>query len=268
MVTLPTIRRTQVDLSGVRAAGAAAARWLPSWRRTPFTISYLLVVGVGSVVLSLLGDGDHDAVLQLSSTDVQHLSTHPLFALIASALWVDGIGDYLLAALVLGVVCTALERRVGTRWVFAIFVSGHVVATLLTEGAVAVGVQLGVLSPSALSRLDVGVSYGLAAVLAASAGLLPRQVRVVGVLAAWSYLGWPVLTGHDMTACGHVIAVAVGVCWWPWLKRRGVAMMETWSMSHSPARSWWPRLRSTTPTSPAPSSCSSTTAAKAPSASS
>jgi hypothetical protein len=251
-----------------------AAKWLPTWRATPFAFGYVALLAAGSIVLSLLDSGDHDAILRVSSTDVDHLSKHPLFVLLSSALWVDGVVDSVLAVLVLGVVATVLERRIGTRWVVAIFASGHVGATLVTEGSVAVGVHYGALPATASSRLDVGVSYGLATMLSASAGLLPRPVRTIGVLGGWAYLGWPIASGLDMTSWGHVIALGIGVSWWPWLRRHdvrnrdAVGMMEQWSMPRSPVRSWLPRPRLTIPISPAASSSFSTTTMRVPSESS
>jgi len=227
MVSLSTFAPPRVGGLALRAKGVGLRGWLPTWRRTPFTIVYLTLIAAGSVLLSLLDDGDHDAVLRTSSTDVHQLSTHPIFVLVTSAVWVDGIVDGLLAVLVLGILATILERRVGTRWVVAIFASGHVGATLLTEGAVAVGVQLGVLPTTAVSRIDVGASYGLAALLGATAGLLPRRIRTTGVFAAWIYLGWPILTQFDMTSWGHVLALGIGVCWWPWLRRHATATAAT-----------------------------------------
>jgi hypothetical protein len=223
MVSLSTFAPPRVGGLALRSKRLGLRSWMPTWRRTPFTIVYLSLIAAGSVVLSLLDNGDHDAVLRTSSTDVHHLSTHPIFVLVTSAMWVDGIVDGLLAAVVLGILATILERRVGTRWVVAIFASGHVGATLLTEGAVAAGVYFGVLPASALSRIDVGASYGLAALLGATAGLLPRRIRTAGVIGAWIYLGWPIVTRFDMTSWGHVIALAIGVCWWPWLQRHATA---------------------------------------------
>jgi len=243
--------------------------WLPTWRTTPFALVYVALLGTGSIVLSLLDTGHHDAVLAISSTDVEHLSKHPIFVLITSALWVDGIVDCALAVLVLGIVATVLERRLGTRWVVAIFASGHVGATLLTEGSVALGVHYGVLPATAASRLDIGVSYGVAAMLGAAAGLLPRRVRAIGVVGGWVYLGWPIATGLDMTSWGHVVALGMGVSWWPWLRRRevrerdAVGMMDQWSMPRSPVHSWLRRLPLTIPTSPAALSCFSTTTMRA-----
>jgi hypothetical protein len=280
MVSLSTFAPPRVGGVALRAKGLGLRSWLPTWRRTPFTVVYLTLIAAGSVLLSLLDDGDHDAVLRMSSTDVHHLSTHPIFVLVTSAVWVDGIVDGLLAVLVLGILATILERRVGTRWVVAIFASGHVGATLLTEGAVATGVHLGVLPASAVSRVDVGASYGLAALLGATAGLLPRRIRITGVVGAWIYLGWPIATRFDMTSWGHVLALAIGVCWWPWLQRHAtatttrsaavrpetrhdadvIAMMDRWWTPRSRALSLLRRRRSPIRTLRAAlSSCSITT---------
>lgn len=248
-----------------RSGRQTIQRVLPTWRTTPFAVVYVAMLATASIVLGVLNTGDHDAVLRFSSTDVDHLAKHPLLVLASSALWVDGVVDSVLAVLVLGIVATVLERRIGTRWVVAIFASGHVGATLVTEGSVAIGVHYGIVPASATSRLDVGVSYGLAAMLGAAAGLLPKPVRTIGVAAGWAYLGWPIATGLDMTSWGHIIALGIGVSWWPWLRRHDVrqsdpvGMMEQWSRPRLPVRSWLPRQRSTIPTLRAASSSFSTT---------
>jgi hypothetical protein len=265
-----------------RALGFTGARrwWFPTPRATPFAFVYVALLAAGSVVLSVLDTGDHNAVLKVSSTDVDHLSQHPLFVLVSSAMWVDGVVDSVLAILLLGIVATVLERRIGTRWVVAIFASGHVGATLLTEGSVALGVHYGMLPSTATSRLDVGVSYGLAAMLGAAAGLLPRPVRTIGVAAGWAYLGWPLATGLDMTSWGHIIALGIGISWWPWLRhhehdplrgvrqRDGLGMMDEWSMPRLRVPFWSRRPHLTIPTSPAALSSFSTTMTRAPSESS
>ena len=93
MVSLSTFAPPRVGGLALRAKGVGLRGWLPTWRRTPFTIVYLTLIAAGSVLLSLLDDGDHDAVLRTSSTDVHQLSTHPIFVLVTSAVWVDGIVD-------------------------------------------------------------------------------------------------------------------------------------------------------------------------------
>lgn len=215
-----------VSLTGglIARDGAIRSRYQRFGPLAPFTTIYVGLIGACSILLAIIGPARRDAVLQLSSTDVDHLTARPIFALISSALWVDGIGDFIGIAVLLGIVGTVLERRIGTRWTIAIFASGHIVATLLTEGSVAVGAHLGFLPSDALSRIDVGISYGLAATLAAAAGLLPARWRYVGVIVAWAYLGSPLAFTYDMTSWGHVVALGIGVGWWPLLRRRSTPL--------------------------------------------
>ncbi|MFD0446322.1 rhomboid-like protein [Streptomyces indonesiensis] len=155
---------------------AALARSLSRALLTvPFTLGYTLVL-LGTGLYARLGDpGTVRDLLASSSTDVFHLSQRPLLTLLVSALWaVGGITSPYLAVfpLVLG----ALERRLGGVRTAAVFLLGHVLATLLTEVPVAVSVAAGHLPDSSLRRLDYGVSYGLIACAAALAGLLsPRR---------------------------------------------------------------------------------------------
>jgi len=257
----------------VRRALLIARGAIPGWRETPFTCAYLALLGIGAFTLSVIDGHTRLLVLHGSSTDVQHLSTRPFYVLLTSALWVDSIREYIAVAVVLGLAAAALERRIGTRWVLAIFASGHVGATLLTEGAVAIGVHSGALPSSALSRIDVGVSYGLAATIGALIGFLPTKARAVALVGAWIYLGLPLLLDRDMTSWGHVVAAVIGVAWWPMLARleltqarrtlaRGalaenlrLGMMGSWRWASRwveprlPASSWLPRRRSMTRTS-------------------
>ena len=263
------------------------AAWWPNWRESPFTFFYLSLLGAGSLTLGALDPQTRSDVLHASSTDVVHLASRPMFVLVASGLWVNSVFEFVLVAVIFGVAASLLERRIGTRVTLGVFLSGHVGATLLTEGAVAVGVLAGKLPSSALSRLDVGVSYGLAVVGAAALGLLPQRWRVGGVVALWAYLGSALVTDPDVTAWGHLLAAALGVAWWPALASLGVAhnrrrlvrvslagaaemgMMVGWSTPpRLPASSWLPRRRSTIRTSSGRSSSYSTTMPMARSASS
>lgn len=211
-VRLPTatarLRIRRIATDALRVA-------VPRPRETPFTFWYLALLGASTTLLNLLDPNSKLLVLRRSSTDVMHLATRPLFVLVTSAWWIDGILNFAAVVVVLGTVGSLLERRLGTRSALAIFVAGHVGATLITEGAIAIGVHAALLPSTSLSRLDVGVSYGLAATLGAAARLLPKKVRLLGVFAAWLYLGAPLLTDLDMTSWGHAIAVAIGMAWWP-----------------------------------------------------
>ena len=227
------------------------------------------------------------SVAEASSTDVVHLASRPIFVLVASGLWVDNVVEFIAVAVLFGIAASLLERRIGTRATLGVFLCGHVGATLLTEGAVAIGVLADTLPSSALSRLDVGVSYGLAAIGATALGLLPQRWRVGGIVVLWAYLGSALVADPDVTAWGHVLSAALGVAWWPALASLGVAhkrrrlvraslasaaamgMMVGWSTPpRLPASSWLPRRRLTTRTSSDRSSSYSTTMPMARSASS
>ena len=97
-------------------------------------------------------------------------------------------------------------------------------ATLATEVPVGLGVLVGWLPGSSLHRLDYGISFGVAASVGALAGLLR----------AW--LGWPLLVvfggtlvqdlvayTDPLTNWGHVLALAVGVAMWPWVRLAGTS---------------------------------------------
>jgi hypothetical protein len=119
-------------------------------------------------------------------------------------------------ALVLLLVLTALERRIGGLRAAAVFFGGHALATLATELPVGLSVALGRLPDSSLHRLDYGISFGVMASAGALAGLLPAWLR-------WPLLGgvgWPAATGllaqtDPLTDWGHVLALALGVASWP-----------------------------------------------------
>jgi hypothetical protein len=247
------------------------AAWWPNWRESPFTFVYLCLLAAGSLTLGALDAQTRSDVLHASSTDVTHLASRPIFVLVASGMWVDSVFEFVVAAVLIGVAASALERQIGTRATLGIFLSGHVGATLLTEGAVAVGVLAGALPSSALSRLDVGVSYGLAAIVAAAVGLLPHRARLAALALMWGGLGGALVADPDVTAWGHMLGAALGGVWWSALPRHALGIMVGWSKSTAlrlPASSWLPRRRSTIRTSSGRSSSYSTTMRMARSASS
>lgn len=212
------------------------ARGIPSrvwgWvRRAPVTAAFLAVLLVTTILLRHVIDNDV-AVLRWASTNVHNLTTTPVQALVASAAFLPG-GHWLLYAVVLVASLGVLERRFGSRWAVAVFASAHVLATLLTEAGVWVGIELGEVSRHALTRLDVGVSYGMFACIAAACLLVPVRWRrwltaalALGVLV-------PLVADYDMTAAGHAISFAIGLAWWPIL--RGAARRNQPDLGRSSA---------------------------------
>ncbi len=197
-------------------------RLLPTPLGAPFTFGYTLLLIATSVFAEYADPDLVFALLQGSSTDVEHLARSPLLVLVASALWLAGgmTSAYALAFLF---VLTALERRVGALRTAAVFFGGHAVATLATELPVGAAVALGYLPADSLQRLDYGISFGVMTCTGALAGLLP-------VWARWPLLGgvtWFAVTNllvstDPVSDSGHVLALVLGTVIWPLLRwRRG-----------------------------------------------
>ncbi|MGI5437740.1 rhomboid-like protein [Streptomyces shenzhenensis] len=215
--------------SGPPAAVPAPARTLPAprpWRLlptptgTPFTFAYAALLAVTSLLASFADPSLVRALQQGSSTDVAHLAGAPGAVLVASALWIAGgaVSPYVLGFLL---VLTALERRVGALHAAAVFLLGHVLATVATEVPVGLAVLAGQLPVTSLHRLDYGISFGVAAVTGALAGLVARRLRwtllaLFGAMVAGDLIEF----ADPMTDWGHLIALAVGIATWPLVRRR------------------------------------------------
>jgi len=196
-----------------------AWRLLPTPTGTPFTFGYGAVLAAVSLGSARLDPALVHTLLQGSSTDVVHLVRTPVLVLLTSALWIAGgiLSPY---AITLLFVLAALERRIGGVRTAAVFLLGHVGATLATEVPTGAAVLAGHLPASSLHRLDYGVSFGVAASLGALAGLLRPWLR-------WPLLalfGWVLVTDliaftDPLTDWGHPIALLIGVATWPLVRR-------------------------------------------------
>lgn len=199
-----------------------AAREYP--RRAPLTLAYVcLLLAVHVWIGHGLSADRAAAVLGHVSTNLDNLQDHPLSALLGSALFFDGTltdvattefaGTFI--TLGLGVCCflAVAERRWGKLRSAAVFLGGHVAATLLTAAVIAVAVREGWYPVDVRHALDYGVSYGAQTVLAIGTLALPRRARLPWALFV---LAWP-LGGADwsgplpdFTTIGHLIAAALG----------------------------------------------------------
>ncbi|MEU6991886.1 rhomboid-like protein [Streptomyces sp. NPDC046465] len=195
-------------------------RLLPTPTGTPFTFGYALVLAATSMVARYADPDFVDSLLRGSSTDVAHLAHNPALVLVASALWIAGgiTSPYAVGFLL---VLTALERRIGGIRTAAVFLLGHVVATLVTEVPVAVSVLAGHLPGSSLHRLDYGISFGVAASVGALAGLLTPWLRWTVLAGFGCVLVEDLIAFTDpMTSWGHLLALLIGVATWPLLRLR------------------------------------------------
>src|SRR6185437_4242327 len=108
--------------------------------------------------------------------DVVHLGRDPAVVLVASAFWLPNLESLVLLTLIF-LVLAAGERLVGPLRLAVVFVAGHVLATVLTEGTIWIAVDAGWLGTSHEHRLDLGPSYGTCAVLGLLVAALPDRTR-------------------------------------------------------------------------------------------
>ncbi|WP_329257306.1 hypothetical protein OG223_35060 [Streptomyces sp. NBC_01478] len=194
-------------------------RLLPTPTGTPFTFAYALLLVITSLIAQYAGPTLVSELHQASSTDVTHLVRDPFLVLIASALWIVGgmVSPY---ALLFLLVLTALERRIGGARTAAVFLSGHILATLATEGTVGIGVLVGHLPDSSLHRLDYGISFGVATSIGALGGLLrPWLGLPLIALFGWSLVSDLIAFTDPMTNWGHLISLTIGIASWPLIRR-------------------------------------------------
>lgn len=213
------IPRTGSPAGGPGRTLARVLRLLPTPAGTPFTFGYVLVLVATSLFAEHADPHTVTALLRDSSTDMAHLARTPLLVLVGSALWIAG-GLLSVSTLGLLLVLTALERRIGALRTGAVFLAGHVLATLATEIPVGVAVAAGHLPDSSLHRLDYGISFGLMTGVGALAGLLPPLLRWPLLAAVATALGQALLTlGDPLTDWGHPLSLGIGLASWPLVRR-------------------------------------------------
>ncbi|MFD6186871.1 rhomboid-like protein [Streptomyces goshikiensis] len=193
-------------------------------RRAPLTLAYVCLLLVSHAWIGHGLSADRAAtVLGYLSTNLDNLHAHPWSALLGSVLFFDGtltdvtsvefVGTFI--TLGLGVCCFLAwaEHRWGKLRATAVFLGGHVAATLLTAVVITVALRHGWYPTAVRQALDYGVSYGAQTVLALGTLALPRRGRL-----PWAVfvLAWP-LGGvewvgplPDFITIGHLTAAAVG----------------------------------------------------------
>ena len=178
----------------------------------------MVVLLLTTTLLLRTHPGDVSTVVAWASTNPHNLAHHPVAAILVSMFVVTG--SLLPELLVVAVSFAVLERAVGAFRTAIIALTGQVVATLLTEYGADLGGRLHLLAASSAERADVGVSYVMYAVLAASVLLLTGRARLVGLLIVGIGVLVPLLIAPGMTPTGHVLSVAVGATTMALIQRR------------------------------------------------
>jgi len=180
-------------------------------RRAPFTVLCLVALLVTTAILSGAAPSAAQRVLVRASTNLHNMSSRPLRALVESAFWLDS--PWLVAPMagLFLLVMAPVERRFGTSRTLLVFAVGHVGATAATVAVIADGVASGRLPRSLSHAVDVGPSYGLAAVAGLLVAHLPgRRARLAAALLI-AVLGLAAATRADFTDAGHLVAALLGL---------------------------------------------------------
>jgi hypothetical protein len=179
-------------------------------RSTPVTSAYVAAVAVIAIGSRLVGDAFADRLARESSTDLEHLRSVPAVVLPASAFVLDHVSQLALLPL-LALAMGLVERWRGSLAAIATFLAGHIGATLIVAGYLATGISLGWVPRSASHVVDVGVSYGEAALWGLLAARIPRRWRpgYLGVQGA-GLLG-ALAIRQGFTDLGHLIGWLIGL---------------------------------------------------------
>ena len=164
-----------------RSAFARNAAQLLPWPTVTPLATAMVVLLLTTALLLRTHPGDVGTVVAWASTNLHNLAHHPVAALLVSMFVVTG--PLLPELLVVAISFAVLERAVGALRTAVIALTGQVVATLLTEYGADLGAHRTCWRRLSFDRPDVGVSYVMYAVLAASVLLLVGRARLVGVLA-------------------------------------------------------------------------------------
>lgn len=175
------------------------------------TALYAFALAITTITVQSAGPRVAGQVVLSASTNLHNMGDHPVRALIASAFVLQGGWGSCAKAAVCLLMMVPAERWLGPlRWA-AVFTIGHVGATLATVAGIAWGLDHGLLPPSIATTVDVGMSYGVAAV----AGVLTYWWAHPLARLAWAGF-WLVHLGHDpvldptFSGFGHLLALLSG----------------------------------------------------------
>lgn len=183
-------------------------------RRSPATFAYLAILTVTTWVLVGASTSVVEAMLREQSTNLSHLGSEPVRVLVRSAFWLPNY-ELLFWTVLYVVVLAPAERWLGTgRWLIA-FTAGHIGATLLTATGVWLAIRSGIASHHLKDAVDVGVSYGFAAVAALFTYRLSGRWRWIWAAGLLCYVSGGMLLDRSFTSFGHATAVLIGFALYP-----------------------------------------------------
>lgn len=176
------------------------------------TLSYVTALFVVATTLLALGPRVQDSVVSQLSTNLRNLGHGHVGTLFGSAFVTSEGQTYLLLP---GLVCLLglAELLWCSRRLVQAFVLGHVGATLIVAGVLAIEIEFRWQPISIAGASDVGLSYGAVAVLGTLTAAMPSRWRPAWI-SGWLTIALMMVVatwGADFTAIGHAIALMLGM---------------------------------------------------------
>ncbi|MET0694908.1 MAG: rhomboid-like protein, partial [Propionibacteriaceae bacterium] len=173
-------------------------------------LAYALVVLVLSVLVAAQPPEMLRDLVQQSSTNLANLRERPLFVLVLSAFLISPAWQLVLLVPVV-VVYGAIQIWLGRFSTVVIGALGHVGATLFVMAAEITALYRHIARFNIVVKLDVGVSYGLAAALGLLVARVPHRWRLAYGLVSLAVIVLQAVLLRNFTSLGHTIAWLIGL---------------------------------------------------------
>lgn len=200
--------------------------WLAAvWRfvrGAPLTYLWLVLLLVTTIIQHSLDRRELRAVLIHGSTNIHHLASDPVEALVVSLFWIDG--RYWTPYLVLFTLFLApAEHWLGQRHWLTVGLTAHIGATYISEGLLYLEIQHHLAPERLVYARDIGVSYFMIGLIAVLAYHVARPWRWGYLAVLFAVFTVPLVIHVTFTAIGHFAAIFIGLLFYPMARARGGA---------------------------------------------
>jgi hypothetical protein len=191
-------------------------RGRPYVRAAPASLVFLFTSAVAWWTLRDIDPQTRQRLVLHASTNLHNMRRDPIRVLVVSAFW-SGNSRFPWSTLAeFLILMVPAERWLGTRRWVAAFAAGHVGATLVTVSGIRWAIHHDVLPVRAAHQVDVGASYGVAAVAALlTYRFTDRRVQLAWAGSLLTFLAAGAWRGQSFTDYGHLSAALIGLALYP-----------------------------------------------------
>jgi hypothetical protein len=204
----------EIDVPG---RGAELRNWLrrqwpvpirPWWAGRDVGVVYAVLVLGASLSVELAPRTK--ALVEQTSTNLSNMASHPFQVLVLSAFVIAPLGGLVLLVPVV-VLYGELQRWLGRLSTVLVVAFGHVGATLVVMTMEITALHRHLVGFDIVVKPDVGVSYGMFAVVGALLARVPRRWRAPYGFACLALVALLVVTHLNFTNLGHATAWLIGI---------------------------------------------------------